>query len=67
MDIKSHQINFDVLYKVPYVKGLEWKVRTMLQHNDKVSNIGTNTGGASPGIGNDTSNKELRIEMNYYF
>ncbi len=64
----TRQINFDVLYKVPYVKGLEWKVRTMIQHNDKVStNLTGNTGAASQGIGNDTSNKELRIEMNYYF
>ncbi|MDD3467955.1 MAG: OprD family outer membrane porin, partial [Campylobacterales bacterium] len=67
----THQINFDVLYKVPYVKGLEWKVRTMIQHNDKVSNITGNTaagtGTYSSGIGNDTSNKELRVEMNYFF
>lgn len=61
------QWNFDVAYKVPYVKGLETKVRTMIQKNDRVAGITGNSASATSGIGNDTSNKELRIEMNYYF
>lgn len=63
----TRQWNFDVKYAVAGVKGLELKVRTMLQDNDVVSNIAGNTGGASEGIGNDTSNKELRVEANYFF
>ncbi len=67
----TRQVNFDIQYKVPYVKGLEWKVRTMVQHNEKVGSITGNTAAGSTtyvsGIGNDTSNKELRIEMNYFF
>jgi len=64
----TRQINFDILYKVPYVKGLEWKIRTMAQHNDKVGNVAGNTGGtAAQGINTNTSNRELRAEMNYYF
>lgn len=62
------QWNFDVAYKVPYVKGLETKVRTMVQKNDIVAKISpTNTGTATSGITNNTSNKELRIELNYFF
>lgn len=64
----TRQINFDVLYKVPYLKGLEWKVRTMIQDNDKVASAAGNTGGTTAqGFNADTSNKELRIEMNYLF
>lgn len=68
----TRQVNFDVMYKVPYVAGLEWKVRTMIQHNDKIGYTSLNaaqTGStaSSQGITKDTSNKELRIEMNYYF
>ena len=68
----TKQWNFDVKYVVPYVKGLEWKVRTMIQKNDIVptsKTYGTNNSyaTASEGFGNDTSNKELRIEMNYFF
>lgn len=68
----TRQVNFDVLYKVPYVKGLEWKVRTMIQHNDKVgytagNTVQTGSTAAGQGINTDTSNKELRVEMNYYF
>lgn len=70
----THQVNFDVLYKVPYVKGLEWKVRTMFQNNDVVNY--TDSGNTAPassstrssqGITKDTSNRELRIEANYFF
>jgi hypothetical protein len=40
----------------------------MIQKNDRVAGItGNSTSSATSGIGNDTSNKELRIEMNYYF
>jgi hypothetical protein len=65
----TRQVNLDVMYKVPYVKGLEWKVRTMIQHNDKVGYAAGNAGGtaSSLGINTDTSNKELRVEGNYYF
>jgi outer membrane porin, OprD family len=66
----TRQINFDVKYAVPSVKGLEWKVRTMYQKNDVTpSKVAGNSavGTASEGIGNNTSNKELRIEMNYLF
>lgn len=64
----THQINFDVKYAVPTVKGLELKTRYMVQNNDVVGeNIAGNSGGASEGIGNDTSNNELRVEVNYLF
>lgn len=67
----TRQINFDVKYAMPYLKGMEWKVRTMIQKNDVVPSINNQFGSgyatASEGIGNDTSNKELRIEMNYNF
>ena len=63
----TRQLNFDVKYAVASVKGLELKVRTMIQKNDVVTNIGSNTGGSSEGIGNDTSNKELLVEVNYLF
>jgi hypothetical protein len=65
------QVNFDVKYAMTSIKGMEWKVRTMIQKNDVVSNLishGTGTKPtASEGFGNDTSNRELRIEMNYLF
>ena len=63
----THQWNCDVKYAVASVEGLELKIRTMIQDNDIVHNIPGNTGGASEGIGNDTSNKELRVEVNYRF
>lgn len=63
----TRQWNCDVKYAVASVKGLELKVRTMIQHNDIVSNITSNSGGASEGIGNDTSNQELRVEANFLF
>jgi outer membrane porin, OprD family len=66
----TRQINFDVKYAVPSIKGLEWKARTMIQKNDitpaKVAGNSAN-GTASEGIANNTSNRELRIEMNYLF
>lgn len=65
----TRQLNFDVKYAVS--KALEWKVRTMFQTNSVVPNLkygtGTSTATASEGFGNDTSNRELRIEMNYFF
>ena len=67
----THQWNCDVKYAVPTVKGLELKLRTMIQHNDKVTSIAGNTTTSTTtyaqGIGNDTSNKEMRIEANYRF
>lgn len=63
----TRQWNCDVKYAVASMKGLEFKVRTMIQENEVVSNITSNSGGASDGIGNDTSNKELRAEVNYLF
>ena len=63
----THQWNADVKYVVPAVKGLDLKLRTMLQKNDVVKNITGNTGGSSEGVGIDTSNKEIRIEANYRF
>jgi len=64
----THQWNFDMKYVSADIKGLELRVRTMIQQNDVVSaNITGNTGGASEGITNDTSNKELRVEVNYLF
>lgn len=63
----THQWNCDVKYAMASVKGLELKVRTMIQNNDIVQNIAGNTGAKSEGITNDTSNRELRVEANYYF
>lgn len=64
----THQINFDVKYAVPAVKGLELKTRYMVQDNDVVDTIAGNpTASASEGIGNNTSNNELRVEVNYLF
>ena len=63
----THQWNADVKYAVEGIKGLELKLRTMIQKNDVVTNITSNTGGASEGIGIDTSNKEMRVEINYLF
>lgn len=63
----TRQWNFDVKYAVASMKGLELKVRTMIQENDVVQNIPGNDGKPSEGIGNDTSNKELRAEVNYLF
>lgn len=64
----THQWNADVKYAVASVKGLELKVRTMIQKNDVVQPIaGDTTAGPSEGIKNDTSNKEVRVEVNYFF
>ncbi|WP_295054314.1 OprD family outer membrane porin, partial [Sulfuricurvum sp.] len=64
----THQWNIDAKYAVPAVKGLELKTRYMVQNNDIVRTIaGNTTAGASEGIGNDTSNNELRVEVNYLF
>ncbi len=53
------QWNFDVMYKP--VKSTELKVRTMDQKNDVANKLGTNS------ANKNTSNKELRVEGNYYF
>ncbi len=63
----THQINIDAMYNVASIKGLEFKVRYMIQDNQIVSNIAGNTGKKSNGYGNDTSNHELRVEANYFF
>lgn len=64
----TRQWNCDVKYALENVKGLELKLRTMIQKNDTVEAIEGNTGAtASQGIGNDTSNKEVRAEVNYLF
>jgi hypothetical protein len=66
----TRQWNMDALYKVASVKGLELKARYMIQDNEilpTTSNVTGNTGGASEGYGNDTSNRELRVEANYRF
>jgi hypothetical protein len=69
----TRQWNFDVKYNVPAVKGLELKVRTMWQQNQVLaaSNVfSTNPAtltSASQGFGNDTSNREMRLEANYRF
>jgi hypothetical protein len=64
----TRQINFDMMYKPSFAKNTEFKIRSMFQHNDKIGNTAGNTGGtAGQGINADTSNKELRVEMNYYF
>ncbi|MFA6189840.1 MAG: OprD family outer membrane porin [Sulfuricurvum sp.] len=64
----TRQWNADVKYALANVKGLELKLRTMIQKNDVVKAIVGNSGAtASQGIGNDTSNRELRFEINYLF
>jgi hypothetical protein len=63
----TRQWNADVKYAVASVKGLELKLRTMIQKNDVVQNITGNTGYGSEGIRTDTSNKEMRVEVNYLF
>ena len=68
----TRQWNWDVKYKVPAVKGLELKSRFMIQNNDVVStSTAYGTAGtlatASEGFGNDTSNREVRLEANYTF
>ncbi len=66
------QVNIDVKYAVPSIKGLDWKLRLMAQKNDVVPTtklLGTanSYATASEGFGNNTSNREMRIEMNYNF
>lgn len=51
----TRQWNFDMMYKPAFAKNTEFKIRTMDQHND-AGVMGTNT-----------SNKELRVEANYFF
>jgi len=53
------QWNFDVMYKP--VKSTEFKIRTMDQRNDVAAKVGTNS------ANKDSSNKELRVEANYFF
>lgn len=55
------QWNFDVLYKPEFSKNTELKVRTMDQRNDVAAKVGTNS------ANKDISNRELRIEANYFF
>lgn len=57
------QWNFDIVYKPAFAKNTEFKIRTMDQKNDTVGKVGANTSIANK----DTSNKELRIEANYFF
>ncbi|MDD5157825.1 OprD family outer membrane porin [Sulfurimonas sp.] len=65
----THQWNIDAKYKVPTIKKLELKVRYMIQDNQIIlASQSPNAGAtASEGYGNDTSNRELRLEANYYF
>jgi hypothetical protein len=67
----TKQWNIDAMYKVPTIKGLDLKARYMIQNNQilsKASSIAMgNTGSESEGYGNDTSNRELRLEANYRF
>ena len=67
----TRQWNIDAMYKVPSIKGLDFKARYMIQNNEilsKASSISMgNTGTESEGYGNDTSNRELRLEANYRF
>jgi hypothetical protein len=58
----TRQWNFDMMYKPAFAKNTEFKIRTMDQHNDAAPNVGTNTGNNK-----NTSNKELRVEANYFF
>jgi len=67
----TRQWNMDIKYAVASVKGLELKARYMIQNNEILSTATSaflgNTGGPSEGYGNDTSNRELRVEVNYLF
>lgn len=70
----TNQYNADVLYKVPAVKNLELKARYMVQQNQvlnattvKLATGNISNASFSNGIGNDTSNHELRLEANYRF
>lgn len=67
----THQWNVDLKYDVPSIKGLELKARGMYQSNQKLialaNQYGTGTATKSEGFGNDTSNRELRLEANYRF
>lgn len=67
----TKQWNIDALYKVASIKGLEFKARYMIQDNEQLTLADSiaigNTGGPSEGYGNDTSNRELRLEANYRF
>lgn len=66
----TKQWNLDIVHKNRTIKGLELKARYMIQNNEilsTASNVAGNTAGASEGYGNDTSNRELRLEMNYLF
>lgn len=67
----TRQWNMDVMYKVPSIKGLDFKARYMIQNNEILSKASSvamgNSGTESEGYGNDTSNRELRLEANYRF
>ncbi|MCX6062281.1 MAG: OprD family outer membrane porin [Campylobacterales bacterium] len=67
----TRQWNIDAMYKVPSIKGLDFKARYMIQNNEILSKASSvamgNTGTESEGYGNDTSNRELRLEANYRF
>lgn len=65
----TRQWNIDAMYKVPSVKGLDFKARYMIQDNEILATnvVAGNTPTASEGYGNDTSNRELRLEANYRF
>lgn len=64
----TRQWNCDVKYALENVKGLELKLRTMIQKNSVVEALEGNTGATvSQGIGIDTSNKEVRAEINFLF
>lgn len=53
----THQWNLDVMYKLSgSMKGTEFKVRLMDQKNDKTALYAK-----------ETSNREMRLEANYYF
>lgn len=58
----THQVNLDILYKLSGgLKGTELKLRLMDQDNEL---DGTNADGSSV---KETSNRELRAEVNYLF
>ena len=65
----TEQWNIDALYKVASIKGLDFKARYMIQNNETIQpNESPNPGATvSEGYGNDTSNRELRLEANYRF
>lgn len=65
----THQWNIDAMYKVASIKGLELKARYMIQDNQVIlaSSTPNEAATAAEGLGNDTSNKELRLEVNYRF